>query len=88
MGISPRTVEFLNMHGHSATHLASQALERMEDADILSKAHEEGRVLLSLDLDFGELLAASGEQYPSVIIFRLRNMRPELSDEDKNYASR
>ncbi len=29
------------------------------------------------DLDFGELLAASGADLPSVLIFRLRNMRPE-----------
>ena len=38
--------------------------------------HEE-RILLTHDLDFGELVAASGAKLPSVIIFRLRNMRPE-----------
>jgi predicted nuclease of predicted toxin-antitoxin system len=29
------------------------------------------------DLDFTDLLAASGAALPSVVIFRLRNMRPE-----------
>ena len=29
------------------------------------------------DLDFADLLAASGETLPSVVIFRLRNMHPE-----------
>jgi len=28
-------------------------------------------------LEFGDLLAASGDDLPSVVIFRLRNMRPE-----------
>ena len=34
-------------------------------------------VHLTHDLDFGGLVAASGAKLPSVIIFRLRNMRPE-----------
>lgn len=29
------------------------------------------------DLDFPALMAASGSRSPSVIVFRLRNMRPE-----------
>jgi predicted nuclease of predicted toxin-antitoxin system len=43
----------------------------------MEKAREEGCVLLTHDLDFGDLLAASGADLPSVVIFRLRNMRPE-----------
>ncbi len=33
--------------------------------------------MLTHDLDFGELLAVSGAMLPSVITFRLRNMRPD-----------
>jgi len=40
-------------------------------------ARLEGRILLTHDLDFGELLAASGGVLPSVIIFRLKDMRAE-----------
>lgn len=43
----------------------------------MGKAREEGCILLTHDLDFGDLLAASGADLPSVVIFRLRNMRPE-----------
>ena len=78
MGISPRTVEFLTGLGHDATHLSTQGLNRMPDPEILRKARDESRVLLAHDLDFGELMAASGARLPSVIIFRLRNMRPDL----------
>lgn len=77
MGISPRTVAFLEGLGHDAVHLHAQDLGRMEDSAILGKAREEGRILLTHDLDFGELIAASGAKLPSIVIFRLRNMRPE-----------
>lgn len=77
MGISPQTVAFLNRLGHSAVHLHDQGLGKMPDPEILSKARGEGYVLLTHDLDFGELLAASRADLPSVIIFRLRNMRPD-----------
>ncbi|MFH1147992.1 MAG: DUF5615 family PIN-like protein [Pseudomonadota bacterium] len=77
MGISPQTVAFLNRLGHSAVHMHDQGLAKMPDPEILDKARSEGYSLLTHDLDFGELLAASRAELPSVIIFRLRNMRPE-----------
>jgi predicted nuclease of predicted toxin-antitoxin system len=77
MGISPKTVAFLQSLGHDAEHLHHQGLDRLPDSSILEKARREARVLLTHDLDFGELIAASGTLSPSVIIFRLRNMRPE-----------
>jgi predicted nuclease of predicted toxin-antitoxin system len=77
MGISPRTVDFLQHLGLEAVHLQQQGLHKLNDSDILEKAHKEGYILLTHDLDFGDLLAASGAHLPSVVIFRLRNMRPE-----------
>ncbi len=74
MGISPRVVSALREQGHEAVHLQELGLGRMPDGDILAKASEEGRILLTHDLDFGELLAASGGKLPSVIIFRLKDM--------------
>lgn len=77
MGISPQTAAALRELGHDAVHLHDQNLDRLQDPDILNKAQREGRIVLTHDLDFGDLLAASRMQLPSVIIFRLRNMRPE-----------
>lgn len=77
MGISPKTVSFLISLAHDAVHLKDQGLQRAFDSFILEKALNEGRVLLTHDLDFAELLATSGGKVPSVIIFRLRNMHPE-----------
>jgi len=76
MGISPDTVKFLRDLGYEAVHLHEEGLDRLPDPDILRKARREGYVLLTSDLDFGELLAHGGEALPSVVIFRLSNMHP------------
>ena len=77
MGISPKTANYLLNLGHDAVHLHAEGLDCLPDSEILKRACEEGRVLLTHDLDFGELIAASEAGTPSIIIFRLRNMRPK-----------
>ena len=76
MGVSPKTVVLLRTLGHDAMHLQEEGLARLPDPDIMTKALDEKRILLTHDLGFGELVAASGACLPSVIIFRLRDMRP------------
>ena len=76
MGVSMSTVASLREAGHDSVHLRDEGLLKMEDADILDKARSEDRIVLTFDLDFGDLLAASGHSLPSVIIFRLRNQTP------------
>lgn len=75
MGISPKITDFLRGLGYEAMHLHEEGLDRLPDSDILSKARREGYVVLTSDLDFGGLIAASGAELPSVVIFRLKNMR-------------
>ena len=77
MGISPNTVTMLRGLGYDALHLHEQGLDRLQDPLILQKARDEGRILLTHDLDFGELIAASGARLPTIVVFRLRNMGPE-----------
>jgi predicted nuclease of predicted toxin-antitoxin system len=62
---------------YDAVHLSEQNLNRLPDSEILNKARTESRIILAHDLDFTDLLAAAGLSLPSVIIFRLRRMRPE-----------
>ena len=76
MGISPGAIAFLQRLGYDAIHLHEQGLDRLSDQEILTKARLEARIVLTHDLDFGELMAASGASLPSVITFRLHNMRP------------
>jgi predicted nuclease of predicted toxin-antitoxin system len=76
LGVSMTTVRDLRTAGHEVLHLREQALHRLPDPQILDKARAEGRVVLTFDLDFGDLLAAGGESGPSVIICRLSNETP------------
>jgi predicted nuclease of predicted toxin-antitoxin system len=77
MGISPRTILRLQSLGFDAIHLRDEGLERLSDREVLEKARLEQRVLLTHDLDFADLIAATGGQLPSVVVFRLRDMQPE-----------
>lgn len=76
MGISPRSVAFLRNSGVDAVHVHELGLDRLPDARIVEKARSGGYVLLTHDLDFGELLALSGADLPRVVIFQLQSMRP------------
>jgi len=76
MGVSMKTVVALRQQGHDVIHLRDQGLHRLSDADILFKASSEARIVVTFELDFGDLLAAGLVTSPSVVIFRLRNPTP------------
>jgi predicted nuclease of predicted toxin-antitoxin system len=76
VGVSISTLKALREAGYDAAHLREEDLHRLPDNAILEKALREVRIVLTFDLDFGDLLAASGGRLPSVIIFRLQNQTP------------
>lgn len=73
MGISMRIVHWLRSQGHDVIHLREQNLHALPDKDIFNMAIAEMRAILTFDLDFGEIIALSGNRQVSVILFRLRN---------------
>jgi predicted nuclease of predicted toxin-antitoxin system len=77
MGVSMTTALALRRLGH-VTHLREQGLMRMEDPDIVDKARSEGRIVLTFDIDFGEIMALSQTASPSVVLFRMRNQTPQV----------
>jgi predicted nuclease of predicted toxin-antitoxin system len=81
MGISLRTVAWLRDAGYDTVHLREEELQRLPDEEILIKSRTEERILLTVDLDFAQLLAVSGETLPSVILFRLGNENYEAINE-------
>jgi predicted nuclease of predicted toxin-antitoxin system len=70
------TVRALRMYGHEVVHLSEEHLERLLDPAILEKARQEERLVLTFDLDFGELLATGVHALPSVILLRMRDQTP------------
>jgi predicted nuclease of predicted toxin-antitoxin system len=77
VGISIDVTHFLQSIGHDAEHLHQLGLESLPDAEILARAVRDKQIVITHDLDFPNLLAASSSELPSVIVLRLRNMRPE-----------
>lgn len=65
------TVRALRERGDDAVHLRELRLQTLPDDQILGKARSEHRIVLTFDLDFGDLLAASGGQTPSVILLKV-----------------
>ena len=70
-GISARTVEFLREQGHDVVHVRDIGMQRAKDSEILELARSQDRIVLTFDLDFGDLLALGLSDKPSTIIFRL-----------------
>src|SRR5437870_4848661 len=65
-----RTVQFLSGLGHEVVPVAQLGLSRAEDADLLRVAHEQGRLLVTRDRDFGGLVFVEGAG-PGVIYLRI-----------------
>lgn len=74
--LSPWMAEELRRAGHDAVHARELGLAAAPDREVLARAAQEGRVLLTADTDFGTLLASSGAQQPSVVVFRQTDKRP------------
>ena len=66
----------LTAAGHDAIHVSDRSLLGRPDDTVLDLALREGRVVISGDTDFGELLAKSGARTPSVVLLRRTSHRP------------
>ena len=75
MGVARRVVEWLRSQGHAATHLREEGLQRLPNGKIFDMAVAEQRVLITFDLEFGEIAALAKGRKISVILFRLHNTR-------------
>jgi predicted nuclease of predicted toxin-antitoxin system len=78
IGVAPRIVGWLSEHGHEARHLSEEGLHRLPDVEIFQKTAREQAILLTFDLDFGEIVAFSGSAEVSVILFRLENTHTDF----------
>jgi predicted nuclease of predicted toxin-antitoxin system len=70
-----RVREWLREQGHDANHLRDEGLQKLPNGQIFVKAEAESRFIVTLDLDFGEILALAGDRIVSTIVFRVRDTR-------------
>jgi predicted nuclease of predicted toxin-antitoxin system len=76
MNLSPEWAGFLISNGIDAVHWYSKGNVDASDAEILTWARKNGRIVFTHDLDFGIALALSKESGPSVIQIRSQNITP------------
>jgi len=78
MNLSPSWVERLARHGFEAVHWSTIGAATAPDVEILTWANEHEFVLITNDLDFSGILAASAGASPSVVQIRTQDL---LSDD-------
>jgi len=76
--ISPATVSFLRSLGHHVVRVDEVLPNTASDAEILVRAAQESRAVLTQDLDFSALVAVAGMRAPSLISLRLSSSRVEF----------
>ena len=70
MPLSPNLAAWLREQGHDAVHAVELGLNHASDVDIMTRAKQEARTIVTADLDYPRLLALARVTDPSLILFR------------------
>jgi predicted nuclease of predicted toxin-antitoxin system len=95
MNLSPRWADYLTNSGFLAAHWSALGSPTASDRELMHWAAQRGYIVLTADLDFPAILAATAGGSPSVVVLRgddltpaalgasllaaIRQMKPELS---------
>jgi len=77
MNLSPRLVSVLSEAGFESLHWSSAGPPEAPDAAVMAFARNNDYVVLTYDLDFSAILAATEARKPSVVQVRSGNLSPE-----------
>jgi predicted nuclease of predicted toxin-antitoxin system len=78
MNLSPRWVVLLADAGIAATHWSTIGAYNAPDSEIMAYASANDCVVLTHDLDFGAILAATHGEKPSVVQIRAEDVSPDV----------
>lgn len=76
MNLSPQWTAFFAKNGVQAKHWIDLGDPTARDSDIMDFARENGFIVFTHDLDFGNILAATNARGPSVIQVRTQDPTP------------
>ncbi|MBE2287553.1 MAG: DUF5615 family PIN-like protein [Prosthecobacter sp.] len=68
--LSVTVAELLRQHGHDAMSIDEQDMSGFADANVAEVVKSEGRVLVTLDLDFSNIQNYPPAEYPGIIVLR------------------
>ncbi len=72
------SVRLLRKAGHDVLAIASES-PGMEDSDVMDRARQEGRILLTLDSDYHQMVFTQGQGGPAGIVhFRIVPQSPHV----------
>ena len=78
MNLSPRWTRLLADAGIDATHWSTLGATNASDVEIVAFARINGYVVLTHDLDFSAILAATQGDKPSVVQIRSEDVSPKV----------
>ena len=78
MNLSPRWVKMLTNANIEAAHWSTLGATNAPDAEIMAYASANDYVVLTHDLDFGAILAATHGEKPSVVQIRAEDVSPDV----------
>lgn len=82
MNLTPQWVTVFEKAGIESVHWSKIGSHDASDRKIMEYAREHGYIIFTHDLDFGNMLAATGAESPSVIQVRTQDPTPKaLSSE-------
>ena len=73
MNLSQDWVPLLASHGWEVCHWATVGSGSAPDTELLAWPRENNRIIITQDLDFSQLLYATRDSGPSVVILRMDN---------------
>jgi predicted nuclease of predicted toxin-antitoxin system len=74
-GLPRSASSLLTQQGIDTIHVSEIGMSKAEDIEILKKAQEEKRIVITLDADFHSLLALNNFSAPSIIRIRIERLR-------------
>jgi predicted nuclease of predicted toxin-antitoxin system len=77
MPVGASVARWLREKGHNAVHALEVGLDRADDDTIVNHARSDGRIIITLDLDYPRLIALSGQSSPGLILFRDEGVQPQ-----------
>ncbi|WP_422449149.1 DUF5615 family PIN-like protein [Thermoanaerobacterium sp. DL9XJH110] len=68
--ISPKTVDLLRFHGLDVKDIKEEGFSGTSDKEVLNFAKSEGRVLITCDLDFANILRFPLDKHAGILVIR------------------
>lgn len=78
MNLSPRWVGVLKNAGIEAVHWSTLGPNNAPDSEIMAYANANNYIVLTHDLDFSAILAATHGEKPSVVQIRAEDVSPDV----------